>query len=88
MTKSLASTKYIRIFRYKLKNMEGFFRLIGKLLFVYFVYIILKAVWDSGIIGKLFILSFLTLGLYNSYKVHVKHDDTPIFEYTPSWERK
>jgi hypothetical protein len=67
--------------------MAGLGRFLSKLLFLYFIYILLKVVWNSGIIGKLFILSFLTLGLYNSYKVLVKHDDSPIFEYTPSWEK-
>jgi len=61
--------------------MKGLGKLLANLLFVYMFYVILKMVWNSGIIGKLFIISFLTLGLYNSYKVHVLHDDTPIFEY-------
>ena len=44
--------------------MEGFFRLIGKLIFIYFVYLIIKEIWNSGIVGKIILLSMLAFGLY------------------------
>jgi hypothetical protein len=44
--------------------MEDFFRLIGKLIFIYFIYLIIKEIWNSGIVGKIILLSMLAFGLY------------------------
>ena len=60
----MAIEEYIRIFRY----MKGFFKLIGNLLLLYFVYQAFKWVWNSGIVGKIAIIIFFILGLMNSFR--------------------
>jgi hypothetical protein len=60
----LAIEEYIRIFRY----MKEIFQLIGKLIFIYFIYLAIKEIWNSGIIGKIILLSMLAFGLYTKWE--------------------
>ena len=48
--------------------MKAFFRIISSLILLYFVYVVFKWVWDSGVIGKIAIIIFLILGLMNAFR--------------------
>ena len=47
--------------------MKGIFSIIGKIIFVLMFVEIIKAIWNSSIIGKLFILTMIVIGVYHSY---------------------
>ena len=50
--------------------MKGLFSIIGKIIFVLMFVEIIKAIWNSSIIGKLFILTMIVIGIYNSQFNH------------------
>ena len=49
--------------------MKAFFRFVGSLILIYLVYLAFEWIWKSGIIGKIFVISFLILGLWNATRV-------------------
>lgn len=47
--------------------MKGLFSIIGKIIFVLLFIELVKAVWNSSIIGKIIILSMVVIGIYHSH---------------------
>jgi len=47
--------------------MRNIFNFIGKIIFIFFVFEIIKWVWNSGTIGKIILLSMLAFGIYQAY---------------------
>jgi hypothetical protein len=46
--------------------MKQFFRFLGSLILIYLVYLAFEWMWKSGIVGKIFVILFLILGLWNA----------------------
>jgi hypothetical protein len=46
--------------------MKAFFRFVGSLILIYLVYLAFEWIWKSGIVGKIFVILFLILGLWNA----------------------
>ena len=61
--------------------MKEFFKFLGNLFLIYIIYLLFKRIWKSGIIGKIFVILILLLGLYNSYKINIKDDYSPMYNY-------
>ena len=45
--------------------MKQFFKFLGSLILIYLVYLAFEWMWKSGIVGKIFVILFLILGLWN-----------------------
>jgi len=46
--------------------MKAFFRFVGSLILIYLIYLAFEWIWKSGTIGKVFVILFLILGLWNA----------------------
>jgi hypothetical protein len=46
--------------------MKEFFKFLSNMLLIYFVYLMFKWIWESGVLGKIFVIMFLILGLWNA----------------------
>lgn len=67
--------------------MKEFLKLISSLLLIYYLYLLFKWVWESGVVGKIVIIIILVLGVYNSYKINIKGDYSPMFEHEVSYPK-
>ena len=67
--------------------MKEFLKLISSLLLIYYLYLLFKWVWESGVVGKIVIIIILALGVYNSYKINIKGDYSPMFEHKVSYPK-
>jgi hypothetical protein len=49
--------------------MKQVLKFLGSLILIYLVYLAFEWLWKSGIFGKIFVIMFLILGLWNATRV-------------------